>query len=436
MKKINGSRILEWLYRLKEALLHKIFLKILSVVFAMLIWAYIIDTTPDLTRSRFVENLSVSVTGTTTLNNNGLALATDIYSEFQGAIDANVDVSQKEYANLSNENVSVFLDVSNVRSSGMHEIPLTATSTHGTVTNLYPESISVMFEYIDSRELPIDIEMTGTTKDNYWYSVNEASMNPQTVTVSGPASIVQGASRAVAQVDVTGQAAPFRRAAILRLQDSDGESLNTRLLTRSSSTCSVSIEVYPTKELPVTADASQIIVADGFEIEEITFQPASITVAAQSALLDEIDELPVEIPDNMPVLNKTYTKRLSLSKLPEFKFMSTNQVYMTITLKEKVSSAAVSNVPVQVLGLGDEYEAMLMPGTVSVMVTGAYSKVNEFTREDVYVYADMSNLVKGTYHLPVFIGNNSELSYDLITPQFIKVVITDSKRNVVTPMEE
>lgn len=57
-----------------------------------------------------------------------------------------------------------------------------------------------------------------------------------------------------------------------------------------------------------------------------------------------------------------------------------------------------------------------MPDTLSVMGTGAYSKVNAFTRKDVYVYAGMSNLFKGTYQLPVFIGNNSRLSYDLITP--------------------
>ena len=436
LKKFNAALMKEWLHSIKNALMNRIFLKILSVVFALLIWAYIIDTTPDLTRSRFVENLSVSVTGTTALNNNGLALATDVYQEFQGAIDASVNVSQKEYARLSDENISVFLDVSNIRSAGMHEIPLSATSSHGTVTNLYPEAISVRIDYLDTREVPIEVEMTGTSKDDHWYSINEKSINPQTVVVSGPASIVQNATRAVAQVDITGQSSTFRRAAILRLQDSNSEALNTRLLTRSSSTCSVSIDVYPVKELPVSADASQIVVADGFEIAEITFQPATITVAAQSTLLDEIEELPVEIPDNLPTLNKTYTKRLSLSKLPDFKFMSTNQVYMTITLREKIASVAVSNVSVEVLGLSDEYEAFLMPGMVSVMVTGPQTKINELTKEDVYVYADLSNLMNGTYHLPVFVGNNSELSYDLITPQFIKVVVTDAKRNVSYPMEE
>lgn len=436
MKKYSASGVGEWLHKLKESLLHKWYLKFLSIILALIIWGYIIDTTPNLTRSRFVENLSVSVTGTTSLSNYGLALATDVYHDFQGQISANVDVSQKEFGNLSDENVSVFLDVSTIRSAGMHEIPLTATSTHGTVTNLYPESISVMIEYLDTREIPIEVEMTGTTKDNHWYSINEKSVNPQTVTLSGPASIVQNAARAVAQVDITGQTSTFRRAAILRLQDTEDDSLNTRLLTRSSSTCSVSIDVYPTKELPVTADASQIIVADGYEIAEITFQPASITVAAQSALLDNIKELPVEIPDNMPVLNKTYTKRLSLSKLPDFKFMSTNQVYMTITLREKVASAAVTNIPVEVLGLSDEYEAFLYPSTVSVMVTGDYTKILEIDQGDVDIYADLSNLLKGTYHLPVFIGNNTDLNYDLITPQFIKVIVTDAKRNVSTLMEE
>lgn len=436
MKKNDGLKIRELLRMVKEALLNKIFLKIISVVFALLIWAYIIDTTPDLTRSRFVENLSVSVTGTTTLNNYGLALATDVYQEYQGVIDANVDVSQKEYARLSGENVSVFLDVSNIRSAGMHEIPLTATSSHGTVTNLYPESITVKIEYLDTREVPIEVEMTGTGKDDYWYSVNAQSVNPLTVTVSGPASIVQDATRAVAQIDITGQASSFRRAAILRLQDTTDQPISTRLLTRSSSTCSVSVDIYPTKEIPVTADASQIVVADGYEIAEITFQPATITVAAQSALLDGIDELPVEIPDNMPILNKTYTKRLSLSKLPDFKFMSTNQVYMTITLREKSVSTELNNVSVKMLGLRSEYEAYILPSVVSVMATGAYSVVKNITSNDVYAYIDLSTLSRGTYHLPVFIGNNTGVTYDLITPQFVYVSISDMKRSGMLIMED
>jgi len=434
LKKNDGLKIRELLRTVKEALLNKIFLKIISVVFALLIWAYIIDTTPDLTRSRFVENLSVSVTGTTTLNNYGLALATDVYQEYQGVIDANVDVSQKEYARLSGENVSVFLDVSNIRSAGMHEIPLTATSSHGTVTNLYPESITVKIEYLDTREVPIEVEMTGTGKDDYWYSVNAQSVNP--LTVSGPASIVQDATRAVAQIDITGQASSFRRAAILRLQDTTDQPISTRLLTRSSSTCSVSVDIYPTKEIPVTADASQIVVADGYEIAEITFQPATITVAAQSALLDGIDELPVEIPDNMPVLNKTYTKRLSLSKLPDFKFMSTNQVYMTITLREKSVSTVLNNVSVKMLGLRSEYEANILPSVVSVMATGAYSVVKNITSNDVYAYIDLSTLSRGTYHLPVFIGNNTGVTYDLITPQFVYVSISDMKRSGMLIMED
>lgn len=436
MKDNNGAKIRSWLQTLKEALMHRVFLKILSLVLALLLWAYIIDTTPDLTRSRFVEGLSVTVTGTTTLNNNGLALATDVYSEYQSAINANVDIAQKMYSRASNENITVFLDVSNVRSAGLHEIPLTATSTHGTVTHLYPESITVMIEYIDTREVPIEVELTGSMKDNYWYSVNESSVNPQTITVSGPASVVQDASSVVAQVDITGQNASFRRAAILRMLDSNQEVITTRLLTRSSSTCSVSIDVYPTKELPVTADASQIVVEDGYEIQEITFQPPTITVAAQSALLDDLDEIPLEIPNNMAALNKTYTKRLSVSRLPEFKFMSTNQVYMTITVKEKEVTATLNNVPIDPFGLSGEYNAILYPTYVSVMVKGPADVVRQITKDDIYVYCDLSSLNPGTYSVPVFIGNNSDLKCDLITPQFIKVQITDTHRNGFTVMED
>ena len=64
--------------RLWHALTGHLWLKLLSLLFAIILWIYIIDSTPSLTRSKHMSGLSISVTGTSSLNVYGLALATDV----------------------------------------------------------------------------------------------------------------------------------------------------------------------------------------------------------------------------------------------------------------------------------------------------------------------------------------------------------------------
>ena len=86
--------------RLWHALTGHLWLKLLSLLFAIILWIYIIDSTPSLTRSKHMSGLSISVTGTSSLNVYGLALATDVYSEYQGEISAVVEAPQNQLSRV------------------------------------------------------------------------------------------------------------------------------------------------------------------------------------------------------------------------------------------------------------------------------------------------------------------------------------------------
>lgn len=427
-----GKMIKSFFLRLKNALTNRIGLKLLSLILALILWNYIIDSTPSLTRAKKVEGLNVSVSGVSTLNNNGLALLTDVFNEYAGSVTATVDISQKEYYRASYETLSVYADVSNIRTIGTHIIPLTAVSNKGTVKSLEPANIKVVVESLDSREVPVQVNLVGDKKDHYWYSVNEASVNPQMITVSGPASLVLQINTVTANVDITGHTQSMRRASLLNMQNSTGEDLNKRLLSRSSSTCSVTVDIYPTKEIPLKANASEISVADGYEIVDISFQPPVVTVAAEQTLLDDLDSLFVEIPSSDTPLTQTRTKRTNITRLSEFKYISSRQAVMTVTVREVSASKTLTAVPIEIYGLANGYDAYLSNLTAAVTVHGYASDIEELEAKDIKVYVDVNNLGSGMYSLPTYVWNQPNISYDQVTPEYVTVTITRNHKNDVS----
>ena len=244
LRKLNLRSVLR---TLAEMLVQRWWLKLLSIILALIIWVYIIDTTPSLTRSKYVSGVSVSVSGASSLNNYGLALASDVYSEYQNAISATVDVSQSQFSKVTNKNVIVTMDVSNIRTAGTHDIPLNAVSIYGDVVKLYPDTVTVEIENLDSRDMPIEISLTGGDTNTYWYSVMAESINPQQITVSGPMSLVQKVANVGATIDVTNLTTPVRRTVMLNMQDGSDALVSSRLLTKSASTCSAKVDIYPRK---------------------------------------------------------------------------------------------------------------------------------------------------------------------------------------------
>ena len=140
--------------------------------------------------------------------------------------------------------------------------------------------MELQVEQLDTRYVPVNVEFVGEVRGLLH---NAASVNPSSITVSGPASVVQQVSEAVAQVDVTDRTEPFNRSWTLNLVDGEGNVLSTNVLTRTSTSSTVRAEVYPTKTIPISTEISDVFkgsVADGCEITGVTIS-SGLTMAAE-----------------------------------------------------------------------------------------------------------------------------------------------------------
>ena len=376
---------------------HNFGLKILSLLLAILLWNYVISTNTSITRTKTLTGLTGYVSGQSTLGANGLALLKDP-AEALSNISVTVDAPQAYYARISNDNVQVSLDLSSVRTAGTQEVPLRAVTGYGRVTDISPDSLTLTFEAQDSRSVPINATLTGDIQEDYWYSISR--INPPNLSVSGAASVVRSISSAAVTVDVTGLDAPFTQAQPYALiETGTGEEISQRMLNRSSTSVSVSVDVYPTKELPVSTDLANVISgqpAEGYVVQSVTMQPDTVTVAADEELLEGLTELMI-VPVDVDGMSQSFTTRAAISQLSGLRNLSSEQVYVNVVISEASISSWIDDVGVQVTGKGEglsvEYSKL------RVYVTGPRSEVEKMQAEGTYVSLDLSGLSAGVYEI-------------------------------------
>lgn len=377
-------------------------LKLLSVLLAITLWTLVVYSDDTITRSRTIDDLMPILNGQTTLSANYLALVSNPLEELNG-VTVELEVPQAQYSRVNSNNVRVRLDLANVRSTGTQLVPFTVSSTYGTVKNVYPSAIEVEIESLDSRSVPMNASLTGKA-DGYWYNVK--SLNPSTITVSGASSIVQNIAQARVTVDVSDMTEADTRAYAFHLVDYSGNEIPHELVTRTSSSVSATMEIYPTKELPINSGIEDVLIgtiADGYEVESVEISPATITVAGSQELLDDLTSLAVE-PISSKNVNQSFTVRTSLATLKGIRYYSAEQVYVTVNIKQRDATVAFSDVPVTLLNIPSDLALASTPDTLSVQVTGLYSLTHNLTRDMLQVTVDLSNAVEGSGEYPVQIS--------------------------------
>ncbi len=309
----------------------RLWLKIISLVLALILWTYIVSTNTSLTRTKTFEDISVAAGSKTELSSRTLALATDVQSEYTNAIEVTVEVPQSQYSLLNEDNITLTADLSGINAAGKWEAPLRGNTTYGSIKQLDPSTVLVTVENLESRNYSVGLEIVNADDENYWYDIDTAAgaLNPRTITVSGPESVVSTISRAVVQVDVEGRTQNPRRAFSVVLEDAKDQAVNTALITLSTRACYVSLGIYPKKTLGITPDLVELSrrIPEGYEIVEVVCQPEAVIIAADSKSLETYDSLALVLDDIQDVSG---THVYSLLMPSNIRYSSADEVTVTV----------------------------------------------------------------------------------------------------------
>ena len=424
--KLNKDGIGKLLPRLWKALSHNLIYKLLSVLIALGLWSYVLYANPSITREKTLSGVDITLSGQSVLSSRGLALSTDLTSALSSA-RVTVRVPQSAFALVSADNVHVEMDLSTLRKTGKQVLRLRGTSTYGTVTQVWPDSVEVDVENQDQRYVPVNAQITGKRADNYWYNVSR--INPSQITVTGPTSLVQKVSSAQVDVDVTGRDGAGSRVEQLRLLDAHGDPVYADYaLSRSTSSVTVAVDIYPTKQIQVTATPGESVdgsVRRGYTLESIGVNPETVVVAADQSLLDTLDELSIE-PIDVTGADRSFTQIANIAMLNGIKHLSSDQVTATVNIAEQELTRRYTNLSASLSGVGEGLQSSWQPPKLEVKLVGPYSAVQSLSRNDLLVWVDASQYGPGTYDVPIQVSVDNYPDLDItVDPATVRITLSE-----------
>ncbi|HNW86622.1 MAG TPA: CdaR family protein [Candidatus Limiplasma sp.] len=421
--------------KLWRMLYHNLPWKLLALVIAICLWAGLITQDPTLTRERVFNDVPVTVTGADTLRRNGMIVLSTA-DEAASMVRLRVEVPQREYNSTTTANYNPRIDLSKVTETGLQalKISTTSTTTYGTVTEVYPDSINVTVDnYVTSYRLPVTVRQVGEYPTGFYGTT--PTLDPSVVSVSGPESIVTQISRVVVDFDASrlpAQAGLVRSALTISYEDTNGNPVDSDLIEASSAgvllrSIVVEQQLYPTKTLSLnTLALTTGTPAVGYEVKSVTPTPNVLIAAGDETALNALDSLFLEHAVDVTDRNASFTAEVKVRKPSELVYLSADSVMLMVDIGPSLSAKDFSDVSLSLEGTDTGLNATCETKSVTVTVTGPKLTFDSLKASALKAYVSTAGLAPGTYALPVqlTIRNVDESAFTYaITPQNVSVTI-------------
>jgi YbbR domain-containing protein len=338
---------------------------------------------------------------------------------------------------LTTNELHVTADLSNA-TSGTVIIPLTAVvdERDARITLITPSEIQVTIEQLTARELPVRLEVSGVPATGY--TARDASISPELITVSGPATVTDSVSEIVARVDLNNAKTPVSKAVELVPMDVNGNEVEDVTLEPSTANVNIPIEQlggYRDVAVKVVVEGQ---VAAGYRITNVSVSPLVVTLfssdpTAVNALPGFVETEPITIDG----ARDDVEQRVTLV-LPEGVSPATDQ-----TVLVQVSIAAIENSitfphDLEIQGLGAGLAAFPSPTSVDVILSGPLPTLDSLTPESIRVVLNLLDLPPGLHQVtPEIVVLPEGVTVQTVLPATIEVLIigpgTPTPTMIATP---
>lgn len=286
-----------------------------------------------------------------------------------------------------------------------------------------PTTITVVLESVATRTFPVSLSLSGQPAAGY--QVGEAAMDLTEITVSGPDSIVQQATRARVPVNLDGVREGIDEA--VPVQVLDGQDAIVRGLTITPESVHVTVPIsqqggFRDVAVKVVVQGQQ---APGYRIENISVFPPIVTVFAEDPeLVNQLPGIVETQPLDLQDRKEDVSTRLSLDLPENITIVGTQTVQVQVSISPIQTSVTLLNQPINVNGLSEGLSAQVFPQTVDVIISGPLPVLDALASQDITVSVDVTDLEIGVYQLTpevkVLVEN---VLVESILPGTVEVVI-------------
>lgn len=381
---------------------NKIFSILFSAVIAMGLWVYVVSTvaTED---TRWINNIPVTFS-----NEDGLfadrhltlteGRNTTVNLKFRG--------NRQELMKLSNANVSVVADLSEVTDLGTWrlgytvELPDNVKASAISVDARSVYQVEILVDKLSTREVEVRATFKGDIVSGY---VAEAiELDNDSIEISGPQEIVSQVAYAEVVLERTNLSKTVSDNLSYTLMDEDGNPVVSDEIRCEVDKIGVLMQVNMVKEVPLVVDYSE---GGGVTLDHKieTIEPATVTIKGPADQLETLNSITLGTID-LASVNTVYTQTFNIvvpNGMVNLTEDVANVTVELVNLKEKtfrVTNLELANTP-------DSEQLRATLGTLSLQVKlrGDATVMDSIVASNIRAVADLSGLgnTTGQFSVPV-----------------------------------
>lgn len=374
---------------------NKILPLLLSVAIAFALWAYVITFVSSDREDTFYD-IPVSLQGEALLEDRGLMITTEEKPEVTLTLYGN----RVELNKLASSNITIIADVSKIGEPGTHSLsysvhyPGDIPDNAFTVQSQYPSMVKVTVERRVTKEIPVNVRYSGRVPEDCIADKEDAELDNETVTITGPASVVDQMTQAVIEVDLEGRTDSFIEAYRFTLCNAQGEPVDAKMVEADIAEVNLTLYIRKVKEIPLV-----VTVVDGGgateETSQITIDPLVIKVAGNENVLADLEELNLGTID-LAELTRDEILTFGIEMPAGVENLSgKTQAKVTVKFPDLLTKTFTITTFAQ-LNVPEGLEVEFITQELEITVRGPKDLMNRMTRSSLSVTVDFTGAQVGT----------------------------------------
>ena len=384
---------------MKKKLTANIGLKLISVLFSIILWL-VGNSIGNPTISRTFSDVKVVLENTDVITDSGRVY--EVLDNSDVISRVTIRGPRSIISSMTESNIVATADVSNISSLDTVSVDLTTNIYQDQITGivLSSDTVKLNIENKRTKTMALGTKISGEVSDGY--IVGDITTDQNLVRISGPESVVNSVSKAVAEIMVTDFTSDISTSAEVRLYDADGNVVNDSGITQNIKSVNVQVSILQKKEVPLVFHTQgEPMYGYGFT-GTVECDTEAVTISGKSSILKSIQsiDIPAEVLD-LTNKNDSFTTEVDLEQyLPDdvqLVGMEDSVVTVTVDIEPEISKKIeLRESKIHVTNLPDGFTASVsgVEETFIIEVIGLAQNLSEVQASSLEGTIDVNDLME------------------------------------------
>ena len=388
--------------------------KVLAILLAMVIWAYVTVRDNPLDEGTFAVPVE--------LRNLDETLVTP---ETSYQVQVRVQGAANIIGELSSRDFTAYVDLSGMRAGEGSPRVQVDLPPDVSLVSLSPESIDLTLEAKVSETFAVVANVSGEPAENYTALLENLLLSPQEVSLSASASMIEQVGSVVVNADISNLESSYNRNLPVEVLDQNGNNI-TREFTISPESVNLVVNVlYEEPEATVAVRANLLgEPAEGYQISYTVIEPNTVRAFGDLATLGTLYYLLTE-PIDISGISRTTSYSVDIEHDSN---ISLAQETVTVTVRvEPVATQTYTRNLLHTQNVAEGLECLLPDEVIEIEVAGPDTAMQGLDETRIVPYVDCAGITEpGDYELPVSFSLPANIDLVRATPETVTVTLIDA----------